>query len=1049
MKLHFTEDSIQVLGVDSQSRFSDNIANMKPLLEIPVKHMAFRCREDKYGDCTNQEEENSEITWNQKDLFKPDFDRLSVIEATALPISLDNFFGSTCYREKNSDLLSYTIDDKSVNFKIKKTYSISLDCNDSFSPIDTREKVFDSSIASVVFNYSFVKKSELDTKGYKPIAYPISDENTFGFFTTTKDHLDVDNKTYFLRDQVYLNRWAPDRKTIEYKLTQNFDKPENKGLKEATIKGFDKVNQALRQAGVDLNVTWSMAEDGYDVSDVRSTAVILVEDPYSRGTAGYGPSVVMPDTGEIVSARTVMFSGVMKKYIEITYNEVYEQSLPKVGTLDLLNLAPLMASQKDLSEILLKDVKEGNQLNVQLMNMIAARQENQQAAAKAASEAMKEALEKEAALSPAPVSQNLSKVDFSPAELALMKEAVESPQLNKELVDTKSMGAFITKHCVYDSEEIDFAGPITAVIKKKFGEKLKPWSELTTEERQSVIDLVLPEVWLSTFVHEIGHNLGLRHNFAGSRDAANFYSKAELKKMGSDLDHIPFASVMDYGYSDLNDLPSMGKYDVAALKFAYNREVVDQNGNVVKIPDGKSLEDLAASPEVAPLKQYAYCTDEHVAVNSNCNRFDEGTTIVEITNHFINNFYKKGYERRNKRSGRENFSLLDDARYLGSINFTFSMMRLNFQSYESVKNRFNIPDDHPLWEQEGGFLKDLRDAVNISADFLVEVINTPDKLCAIARREDPTAIVELVPLKTLVPFINYESCFDINVESELGSRFAQENVIVAETGKSLHSFKAHTNPLPNADQIDVRGAIYDKVMALETLTKRTTGISIFDRWFDSFLDIPAVREKINQSLKGLVNGTMVGDLEFTLRGGQKQVIRTRYPMGSKLMIEKSFDPRVNERLGIYHDVDTPLVGRLLTMTKEHTPVKGVVNTSLKAFELDYDVTKMSLLDPVGVDAMTLTFGDSKYVALPGNLLASKIIEEFSFMNYFQTSQLDVQKIVLILNQRIAGALKPAPEEIEEGYEPFWDVDILTFLKLSNGMLMNQDQSIQALDYLAM
>ena len=101
---------------------------------------------------------------------------------------------------------------------------------------------------------------------------------------------------------------------------------------------------------------------------------------------------------------------------------------------------------------------------------------------------------------------------------------------------------------------------------------LKDWDQLTAEQQSEVSDAISAHMYRSTLVHELGHNLGLRHNFMGSVDKAYFYTEEEAKALG--MDTVPaYSSIMDYAASEFDELPIYGKYDIAALRFGYNRQI--------------------------------------------------------------------------------------------------------------------------------------------------------------------------------------------------------------------------------------------------------------------------------------------------------------------------------------------------------------------------------------------------------------------------------------------------------------------------------------------
>lgn len=118
-----------------------------------------------------------------------------------------------------------------------------------------------------------------------------------------------------------------------------------------------------------------------------------------------------------------------------------------------------------------------------------------------------------------------------------------------------------------------------------------PFMTDTAEDFASYMQGYYKEV----FAHEVGHVLGLRHNFAGT---------SALDAQGHT------ASVMDYApRSERNHYDAIGYYDRAAIRWGYYGE--------------------------EPKQKLPFCTDENLWDNAYCNQGDFGNPVDYVSNGLI------------------------------------------------------------------------------------------------------------------------------------------------------------------------------------------------------------------------------------------------------------------------------------------------------------------------------------------------------------------------------------------------------------------------------
>lgn len=818
----FTEKALKVIEPEKDGRFSDNPTNASAVLSIPIEHTDYKCAEDDFGDCTHREEENNEITWDKKRYFTLKPEELALQQINFLPVEITNFFSmGACYKEVSSDFVKAEMVKDAINLTMEKTYQGSPACANWADLEDVADLTF-----TVRYQYSFAKLNAITSPDYVPASYTRADENNFGYFNTQKDQLDIDNNNTSNSRSFLFDRWNP-KKTVVYHMSEAFAKPENASLRKATREAVDTINNSLAKAGAQMRIDLREPTKGLSPGDLRVNSIVLVEDPQSIGVIGYGPHASNPLTGEIVHARVVMYLGTIKKYVKYSYDEMIDEKLEEAES-----------AKAKVAKIALSPALQPKQKSDQPSN----RQMTSSAAAKVAAKLTN------------------GKIDLDDivlrgiSEAKLREFAVNPLAHNIYAKNLKEKMELISKQLGYPADEFNFdaafGGGIDEAI-EKFG--LKHWDALTEAEKTEVIALVVPHVWVPTLVHELGHNLGLRHNFAGSEDKENFYSTDELKAMGV-THEAKYASIMDYAYKTTNELRVMGKYDIAALKYGYAEKVDLADGRTV------SLKELREQPALE-LKPYAYCTDEHVDANPNCNRFDEGTNLLEIAQHYVR-AYEDRYKRSNFRNGRLRFSLAKDSAQLAAIDDTMFNLRLMFERYESIKNTFDLAEDAKEWESIG-FLKELKAATLLAGQFYLNVLKTPDLMCAVSEVANPTQIIAVLPIRALSK--RAVSCFDTK-EIQLNARF----MVVAEGGKSFQSRKDPNAEHPMAsfaDEIDVRGIWMDKLLAAHYLFARQLGSTLFDNSTENFLNVSELQGPILETMQQLVTDELSGPVNFRIVGG--------------------------------------------------------------------------------------------------------------------------------------------------------------------------------------
>jgi hypothetical protein len=341
--------------------------------------------------------------------------------------------------------------------------------------------------------------------------------------------------------------------------------------------------------------------------------------------------------------------------------------------------------------------------------------------------------------------------------------------------------------------------------------------ELLDDSEKATAD-VFKKWYKSTLAHEMGHSLGLTHNFEGSLDKANFLFAGEKESKTSRN----YSSIMDYAPDEYQRYAGPGPYDVRALRVAYTglievspdlQSLIKDDGRGGKalvgggfnIPLSKTSNDFyyelplsayikatdlkswwrmdASVPQKFPVKKYDYCTDKDVGLDPICNRWDVGTDEVQIVKFYIQQ-YKNAYATYNTRG--------DDLIKLPS-----------YYRYVSNHLLMNFLSIRPFLEE--GFYR----AIYSEGRYNNDQINT----AFTAALEGYKFLTELVSAPTE----------DLSYSSSARFHLLQNNY-EDESGKGTDQLLIETKAMedrfvPGSDfELETRGIETDKSMALAVLT---------------------------------------------------------------------------------------------------------------------------------------------------------------------------------------------------------------------------------------
>lgn len=875
LRLEFSEDAMTAYKL--HEKLNDSAAPT-PVLRFGASHFDVERVKNFYGDRTNVIAETRDRPWAERGHVRVDFASNQIPSYFNDMLGLEKLYYGVTFHSRSRLASEIKVDGDLISFETEEVVTP----NAAAGNFGTGETFLEPT--AIRIKHAFLRVGK---RGYQPKEYDNFAFQKFGYFRTTEFGIDpVHGKT----DQAlkhYIQRFdtSGDKKIVYY---LNKDFPES--FKDEAREVVAAWNKAFEAAIGRANVVVLDESMTPDFGDPRYNMIVHLPSRSEMSPLGYGPATFDPTTGEHISAKAYMYGDAVK-YVMRTAGDFYDLATGarSPDSFAVGSERPAVSGSAGSSPMARVPAITARNKPAEVVapTFQAFALPRTQAGAKAARDLAPGG-------SPLRAVNALKKLESSAIDAQAilaseMKKALPATLqgLNPSFADGNKLAFGHHQGCAM-MPEVHLASAIKFIQAHPDKTKAEVLAELESR------------MYFTTLLHEVGHNLGLRHNFKGSFDELNFPNEYhELKLLGAIGLPDPIgpgewlykyrgSSVMEYSDDYEAVDKKAGPYDIAAIKFGYGdklEKVTGQNDFGALVTEDVPLarfeatkrEIAAQDPTLSAsmldrvttmtmgIRPYQFCTDEHTLDDPTCKRFDRGVTVAETTQSLIED-YDTLYWLYGFRRDRRTFTG-SSSRVIGRFIMPIRQL-VDEYIYGLIFNTFA--------ESGAGSQDDYLKAVNLGIGFFRKILDTVEP-----------------------------GTYHLDAKGELVSGRSEEegakNVVVdLMTGKHLLS---QIEMIGGEERVLSRGIELDKIGVLWAMSMRGYPAPKYERASLSLNYFDLLKEFSMNTFSGIMRDDTTIDLVATRKDANSDFIAqpagTRFTAGNPNQMKAKIRPATSLTLKEY------------------------------------------------------------------------------------------------------------------------------------------------------